>query len=79
MAAPGCVPVACRSGQASGQTGETKQTAYAVDWVKRLLTEKDVLAFPTNCTVRVGRSAIISPLAKDMMVRRRVTLAREGG
>jgi hypothetical protein len=78
MAAPGGAPVACRAGQASGQTGETEQTANTVDWPNRLLTEKDVLTFPAGCAVRVSRSAIISPLARDMLAQRRVTLVREG-
>jgi hypothetical protein len=49
-----------------------------IGWNSRLLTEKDVLAFPEGCTVKFGQSTILTPLAKDMLKRRRVEIRREG-
>jgi len=65
MAVPGLQP-------AVPEKAVEKDAARIIDWPKRLLTEKDVLTFPTDCVIRLERSAIISPLAKDMLVRRRV-------
>jgi hypothetical protein len=71
MAAPGLQP-------AQPEPVIEKTAAKLIDWPNRLLTEKDVLTFPAGCAVRISRSAIISPLARDMLVRRRVNLVREG-
>jgi len=49
-----------------------------IGWNSRLLTERDVLAFPEGCTVKFGQSTIMTPLAKDMLKRRRVEIRREG-
>jgi hypothetical protein len=48
------------------------------DWPNKLLAEKDILSFPTRCTINVGDRTIITPLAKDLMVRRQVEIKRNG-
>jgi hypothetical protein len=65
MAAPGLQP-------AHPEPAIEKTASRIIDWPRRLLTEKDVLTFPADCTIRLERSAIISPLAKDMLAQRRV-------
>ncbi len=61
------------SGQAIAAPG-----GPVINWGSKLLTEKDVLAWPADCTVRLNPAAIISPLAKDMIRRRRIEIRREG-
>jgi hypothetical protein len=74
MAVPGQQPVLA----VPVEKAVEKTAVRTVDWTKRLLTEKDVLTFPTDCVIRLGKSAIISPLAKDMLVRRRVETLMDG-
>ncbi len=70
-AAGGASITACKP---AGATCESK----IIGWNSRLLTERDVLAFPTGCAVKLGQSTIMTPLAKDMLKRRQVEIRREG-
>lgn len=69
--------VACLPVDADGQA-ETAESNRVISWKHRLMTEKDVLDFPVGCTVMVGTSTIISPLARDMIRKRRIDICREG-
>ena len=69
--ASGVSVTACKPG---GANCESK----IIGWNSRLLTERDVLAFPEGCAVKFGQSTIMTPLAKDMLKRRRVEIRREG-
>jgi len=67
----GGIPAACQRANCEPEPG-------MIGWNSRLLTERDVLAFPEGSTVKFGQSTIVTPLAKDLLKRRRVEIRREG-
>lgn len=56
------------------QEAETKMICFE----KKLLGEKDALALPPNCTLKVTKRTVISPLAKDALKMRKIQLDING-
>lgn len=61
---------------ATGKTESNNERREKINWNKGLLTEKDVIEFPTDCTIVVTKQVIVTPLARDTLKRRRVEIFR---
>lgn len=56
------------------QETETKTICFE----KKLLGEKDALGLPPNCTLKITKRTVISPLAKDVLKMRKIQLDMNG-
>ncbi len=56
------------------QETETKTISFE----KKLLGEKDAFGLPPNCTLKITKRTVISPLAKDVLKMRKIQLDMNG-
>jgi len=55
-----------------------RDEGYKVNFTKKLLAEKDALALPQNCILKIPKRTVISPLARDVLKMRKIQFVIDG-